>query len=425
MPPTRCGGAIEARVAGRRGAGGAGPMSLGDLFGLALEALRSHRLRYGLSALAITVGVAAVVLLSSLGEGMRQFIMGQMTQFGTNLVGVYPGKIETSGMPGLLGGSARRLTLDDARALSRLPGVINTVPTAYGSGVVKFGNRNRRVYVYGATAGVPQTWSMDVAVGEFLPDMDYDRTSPVVVIGPRLKTELFGEANPLGQVVRIAETRFRVIGVMEQKGQFLGFDLDDAAYVPIANAMQLFNRPELDELDLLAASSDAIDPVVERATATLKARHNGVVDFTIVTQKEGQAMVDRIVTVVSGVVTGIAAISLLVGAIGILTIMWIVVQERVGEIGLAKAIGATRGQILLWYLFESALTALVGGVAGLLIGLGLGWALAETVPGIESVTSPLIVVEAIVMALVVGVGAGVAPAMKAASLDPVEALRGE
>jgi putative ABC transport system permease protein len=400
-------------------------MNLGDLFGLTMEALRSHRLRYGLSALAITVGVAAVVLLSSLGEGMRQFIMGQMTQFGTNLVGVYPGRIETRGMPGILGGSARRLTLDDAAVLSRLPGVTGTVPTAYGTGVVKFGNRGRRVYVYGATADVPQTWSMDVAVGQFLPEMDFDRASPVVVIGPRLKQELFGDANPLGQIVRIAETRFRVIGVMEKKGQFLGFDLDDAAYIPIANAMQLFNRPELDELDLLAASSDAIDPVVERATAVLKERHNGVVDFTIVTQKEGQAMVGRIVTVVSGVVTGIAAISLLVGAIGILTIMWIVVQERVGEIGLAKAIGATRGQILVWYLFESAVTALVGGVAGLLIGLGLGWTLAETIPGIESLTSPLIVVEALVMALVVGIGAGVAPAMKAASLDPVEALRGE
>ena len=400
-------------------------MTTRDLFGLTFEALRSHRLRHGLSALAITVGVAAVVLLSSVGEGMRHFIMGQMTQFGTTLVGVYPGKIETRGMPGLLGGSARRLTLDDARALSRLPGVTGTVPTTVGTGVVKFGNRNRRVYVYGAGAGVPRTWSMDVAVGEFLPDIDFDRTSPVVVVGPRLKQELFGEANPLGQVIRIAETRFRVIGVMEKKGQFLGFDLDDAAYIPVANALQLFNRPELDEIDLLAASADAIDPVVERATTLLKARHNGAVDFTIVTQKEGQEMVNRIVSVVSGVVTGIAAISLLVGAIGILTIMWIVVQERVGEIGLAKAIGATRGQILLWYLFESGVTALVGGVAGLAIGIGGASLLAATVPGIESLTSPVIVVQALLMALVVGIGAGVAPAMKAARMDPVEALRGE
>ena len=400
-------------------------MNLRDLFGLTLEALRSHRLRYGLSALAIAVGVAAVVLLSSLGEGMRHFIVGQMTQFGTTLIGVHPGKIETRGMPGLLGGSARRLTLDDARVLSRLPGVTGTVPTAYGSGVVKFGNRSRRCYVYGVTAAVPRTWSMDVSLGQFLPEMDYDRASPVVVIGPRVALELFGDANPLGQIVRIAETRFRVIGVMQKKGQFLGFDLDDAAYIPVASAMQLFNRPELDEIDLMAASPDAIDPVVDRATAILKERHNNTVDFTIVTQKEGQAMVNRIVSVVSGVVTSIAAISLLVGAIGILTIMWIVVQERVAEIGLAKAIGATRGQILVWYLFESALTALAGGLAGLVVGVGGAWLLSATVPGIESLTSPLTVLEAIVMALVVGIGAGVAPAMRAASMDPVEALRGE
>jgi putative ABC transport system permease protein len=291
--------------------------------------------------------------------------------------------------------------------------------------MVKFEDKSRRVYVYGATADVPQAWSMDVDLGRFLPDIEYDRASPVVVIGPRLQRELFGDVNPLGQVIRIAETRFRVIGVMEPKGQFLGFDLDDAAYIPVASAMQLFNRPELDEIDLLAASADAIDPVVERATAILKERHNDVVDFTIVTQKEGQAMVDRIMRVVSGIVTGIAAISLLVGAIGILTIMWIVVHERVNEIGLVKAIGATRGQILAWYLFESALTALVGGIAGLVIGLSGAWLLAAVVPGIESLTSPLMILQAIVMALVVGVGAGVAPAMKAASLDPVDALRAE
>jgi len=281
------------------------------------------------------------------------------------------------------------------------------------------------VYVYGASADVPSVWSMDVAVGRFLPAMDFDRSSPVVVIGPRLQRELFGDVNPLGQIVRIAEARFRVIGVMEQKGQFLGFDLDDAAYIPVANAMALFNRPELDEIDLLAASSDAIDPVVERATALLKERHRDVEDFTVVTQKEGQAMVDRVVSVVSGVVTGIAAISLLVGAIGILTIMWIVVQERVAEIGLSKAIGATPGQIALWYLFESAATALAGGIAGLVIGVSGAWLLSATVPGIESLTSPLMVLQAIGMALVVGIAAGVAPALRAARLDPVEALRGE
>jgi putative ABC transport system permease protein len=400
-------------------------MSFDDLFGLTFEALRMHKLRYGLSALAITVGVAAVVLLSSIGEGTKRFIMHQMTQFGTTLVGVYPGRIETRGMPGLMGGSARRLSLDDARVLSRIPGVTGTVPTAYGSSVVEFGGRGRRSYVYGTTSEVPQVWSMGIAIGQFLPKMEYDRASPVVVLGPTLKRELFGSANALGEVVRIAQTRFRVIGIMESKGQLLGFDLDDSAFIPVASAMQLFNRPELDEIDLLAASHDAIDPVSDRVTQVLKERHNGIVDFTIITQKEGQAMMDRILSVIAGVVTGIAAISLLVGAIGILTIMWIVVQERVGEIGLAKAIGATRLQIMTWYLFESALTAGVGGLAGLLLGVGFAWILTSLIPTIESFTSPFVIVEAMAMALAVGIGAGVAPAMRAAAMDPVEALRAE
>jgi putative ABC transport system permease protein len=400
-------------------------LRLSDLFGLTLEALRMHRLRYGLSALAITVGVAAVVVLSSIGEGTRRFIVGQMTQFGTTLVAIYPGKLETRGLPGLMGTGARKLTLDDARLLSRIPGVVGTVPTAYGSSLVRFGGRGRRVYVYGVSSEVPTVWSMHVAIGQFIPKMEFDRASPVAVLGPRTKRELFGDANALGEVVRIAQTRFRVIGVMESKGQLLGFDLDDSAFIPVASAMRLFNKTEADEIDLLAASDDAIDAVAGRATELLKQRHDGMEDFTIYTQKESQAMVGRIIDVITGVVTGIAAISLLVGAIGILTIMWIVVQERVGEIGLAKAIGATRGQILVWYLFESALTAMVGGIAGLILGLGGGWALTQVVPGLSAATSPMIVVEAIVMALVVGMGAGVAPAMRAASMDPVEALRGE
>ncbi|TMQ68791.1 MAG: ABC transporter permease, partial [Candidatus Eisenbacteria bacterium] len=148
----------------RRRAAGA-PLTLRDLFGLTLEALRIHRLRYSLSALAITVGVAAVVLLSSIGEGTRRFIVGEMTQFGTTLVAVYPGKLETRGMPGLMGAGARKLTMDDARVLSRIPGVVGTLPVVYGSSLVRGGGRGRRVYVYGVSSEVPIVWSMDVAIG--------------------------------------------------------------------------------------------------------------------------------------------------------------------------------------------------------------------------------------------------------------------
>ena len=400
-------------------------MTPSDLLGLSLEAFKSHRLRYGLSALAITVGVAAVVLLSSIGEGTRRFIMGQFTQFGTTIVAVFPGKTETGGMPGSFGGSVRKLSLDDARALARIPGVSGVVPSAVGSGIVEYKNRGRRVYVYGVTSDVPEVWAMDVEVGQFIPDMDWDRGSSVVVLGPTLKRELFGDANALGEILRVGQTRFRVIGVMESKGQFLSFDLDDAAYMPVANAMRLFNRPEVDEIDLMASSSDMIDPVATAAKDMMLDRHDRKEDFTITTQKDMQGMVNRVLGIISGVVTGIAAISLLVGAIGILTIMWIVVQERTSEIGLAKALGAKRAQILGWYLFEAAVTALVGGFLGLLLGFSGAWAIASVVPGLETYTPPTIVVAALLMALGVGLAAGVAPAMRAAKLDPVEALRGE
>lgn len=400
-------------------------MNLTDLLALSLEALRSHRMRYGLSALAIAVGVAAVVLLVSIGDGTKRFVMGQMSQFGTTLVAINPGKIETGGVPGIFPGSVRPLTLDDARALRRLPNVIGALPTTYGSGIVRYAGRGRRVYIYGVTAEVPVVWSMDVAVGQFINAMDYDRTSPVVVLGPRLKRELFGDANALGAVVRIADSRFRVIGVMESKGQLLGFDLDDAAYIPVANAMRLFNRSQLDEIDLTAASNDAVDSVAAATRRVLIDRHDGQEDFTIVTQRDAQKTVDRILGIITAVVTGIACISLLVGAIGILTIMWIVVEERIGEIGLVKAIGATRRQILTWYLFESGLTAAAGGAAGLLAGAGGSWLLTQVVPGLESFTSPVTVMAALGMAFSVGLAAGVAPALRAAALDPVEALRAE
>jgi len=399
-------------------------MSLRDLLALTFEALGSHRLRYGLSALAIAVGVGAVVLLASIGEGTKRYIMNQMSQFGTTLVAVNPGKITTGGIPGMLS-SHRKLTLDDARALSRIPQVTATVAMAVGSAAVQYESLSRQVYVYGVTHEMPRVWSMPVSIGEFIPDVDYGRGSAVVVLGPKLKRELFGNANPLGAAVRVGEARFRVIGVMESKGQFLGFDLDDAAYVPIADAMRLFNRPEVDEIDMMVSSNDDIDPVAEHTKALLIERHDGDEDFTITTQKESLAMVDRILGIVSGVVTAIAGISLLVGAIGILTIMWIVVQERVGEIGLVKALGAHRHQILAWYLFEAAVTALVGGMAGLLLGMGGAWVLGEVVPGLSVYVPFWVVIAAIGMALGVGLAAGVAPAQRAARLNPVDALRGE
>jgi putative ABC transport system permease protein len=400
-------------------------MSLRDLLRLTLEAMLRHRLRYALSALAIVIGVAAVVLLSSIGEGTRLAVLEQFSQFGTTIVAVNPGKIETTGMPGVIGGTVRQITLGDTRVLSRLPGVRAVTPFVFGAATVKHLRRSRQIYVYGVSSDAPTVWKMPVQIGQFIPEMDWDRRMAVAVLGPKTKRELFGDSNPLGAPIRIGENRYRVIGVMEPKGTFLGFDLDDAVYVPVANAMQLFNRVGLDEVDLLAASPQAIDPLVEQTRLTLTERHDGYEDFTITTQTDMLGVIGRILGIVTGVVAAIAGISLLVGAIGILTVMWIVVNERTTEIGLVKAIGARRRQILVWYLFEATLVALAGGVGGLLLGLGGARALSSLVPALATATPLEVWVAALVMALLVGVAAGIGPAIRASRLDPLAALRGE
>ncbi|HET7224556.1 MAG TPA: ABC transporter permease [Candidatus Eisenbacteria bacterium] len=399
-------------------------MSGRDLLSLSIEALLAHRLRYGLSMLAIAVGVFAVVAMSSLGQGTRRYIEAQASTFGTSVISINPGKVSTQGIPGAMGGSARKLTLDDARALARLPGVVAATPYAGGTAELEFGGRTRRVLVMGVGGRMPEAWSMRVAAGRFLPDVDWDRRSALVVLGPRAARELFGGQSPLGHAVRIARARYRVIGIMESKGQMLGFDLDDVAYIPVASAITLFNRPELAEIDMLAASIEGSRRLAERARALMIDRHRDE-DVTIVTQADAMKMVGSILSVVTGTVTGIAAVSLLVGAIGIFTVLWIVVQERVAEIGLVKALGATRDQVLRWYLCEAALTAIAGGLAGLLAGAGGAALLARAVPAIEAYTPPGVALLALGMALTAGLVAGIVPALRAAGLDPIESLRAE
>jgi putative ABC transport system permease protein len=366
-----------------------------------------------------------VILLTSIGEGTRMYVLREFTQFGTNLVAINPGKTETSGMPGALGGTINPLTVADMEALARLPGIQKAVPVVMGTAPVEYGGKERNVFVYGTTAYAPEVWQFGVRVGRFLPETGSRHGAPNVVLGPKVKQELFGEANALGEHVRISGQRFLVIGIMEPKGQFLGIDIDDSAYIPVSLAMPLFNRDDLQEVDVLVANSSMIDSVAARMTRVLIDRHHGDEDFTVTTQTGMLDTLDRVIRMISLAVGGIGGISLLVGAIGILTMMWISVNERTGEIGLAKAIGASPRQILWLFLSEAALLSLTGGVLGLLLGMGLARLLTLAVPALPVHTPFLFVVLAVGVSLGVGLLSGLLPARRAAAMDPVVALAAE
>lgn len=396
-----------------------------DVLRLSTGAMTGHPLRSVLSMLGIAIGVGAVIMLTSLGEGARRYLVTEFSQFGTNVISVNPGKTETQGIPGAFGGTTHKLAIDDAEALSRLPILDAVVPMAVGQARVEGGGRGRSVFVYGATARFPDVMKIEVGQGSFLPEGDPRRGGSVAVLGPRLKRELFGEANALGERVRIAGARLRVIGVMEPKGQILGMDIDDVAYVPVATAMRLFNLDELQEIDAVYAHEGMTEAAIEAVRATLIERHRGDEDFTIVSQSEMLAVFGRVMDVITLGVAVIAAISLLVGAVGIATMMWISVGERTSEIGLMRALGATAGQVQVVFMTEALLLTMAGGLAGLAFGLVATMALRLLLPAFPAGAPLEYVGAALVVSALAGLLSGVGPARRAAALVPIEALRAE
>jgi putative ABC transport system permease protein len=399
-------------------------MYLRDLLRLTLSTFESYRMRSLLTGLGIAIGVAAVILLTSIGEGLHQFVLSEFSQFGTNIIGIHPGKTMTHGAAVGVINSARVLTIDDAEALRRLPFVEHVVPVLQGNAEGRFAGRSRRTTVYGVSPDAPQGWHLKVQVGEFLPQDDPTSARAFVVLGTKVRDELYGSSNPLGSYLRIGGERYRVAGIMEQKGQMLGFDLDDSVFIPTSRAMELFNREGLMEIDLTYQATAALDKVEEGIRRVLVARH-GSEDFTLISQQQALAVLSSVLDVITFAVGALGGISLLVGGVGILTIMTMAVSERTSEIGLLRALGARQQQVLLLFLGEAMLLAAAGGLAGLLFGIGIAQALHFAFPALPVYTSPFFAVLAESTAVGIGLVAGVMPARRAARLDPVEALRTE
>ena len=399
-------------------------MRIGDFIHLTTGSVRTQQLRSMLTALGIGVGIAAVVLLTSVGEGVHRFVLAEFTQFGTNLLGITPGRQTTHGVSGAIIGNVRPMTIEDSEALARLPKVIAAVPVIQGNAEIKAGRRSRRTTVFGTGPGVPQVWQIPVAIGQFLPDDPPQAARTFAVLGSTVRDELFGNENPLGQRIRIGSERYRIIGVMESKGQMLGFDLDDAVYIPTAKALSMFNRDSLMEIDLLYTADAKGEEIAKQSRELLIKRH-GNEDFTITTQEQMLDVLGSVLNILTMAVAALGSISLLVGGVGILTIMSIAVNERTGEIGLLRALGASRQQILVIFLGEAVVLAVIGGIGGLLLGAGGAWILGILVPALPTHTSWGYVMAAELLAAIVGLIAGVFPARRAAMMEPVEALRTE
>jgi len=399
-------------------------MRFEDFLRFSLGTFRSHRLRTVLTATGIAVGIAAVILLTSIGAGIHRFVIAEFTQFGTHLIEINPGKAKTHGAAVGMFGIVRPLTIEDARALARAPDVEAVVPVVQGNAEARANARTRRTAVLGVGEAFPRVFRYRVAMGQFLPADDEATARPLAVLGSKLRTELYGDRNPLGSRIRVGNARFVVVGVMEAKGQMLGFDLDDVVYVPAARSLELFNRESLMAIDVSYRAEAPLSRVVAGLERILRQRHARD-DFTVTPQQQMLETLGSVLDVLTFAVGALGGISLLVGGVGILTISPIAVSERTTEVGLLRALGARRAQVMALFLGEAMLLAALGGAAGLALGAGLGQALRLALPALPVHTPWNFVALAEAAAIGIGLAAGLMPARRAALLDPVEALRAE
>ncbi len=400
-------------------------MSLLDTLRFTLATVAGQRLRAGLTLLAMAIGVAAVVVLTALGEGARRFVIDEFAALGTHLLIVLPGRSETVGAaPPLLAETPRDLTLDDAMALLQSPHVSRIAPISLGAAEVSFGARSREVTIVGTTAEFLEIRHLHVGLGQFLPPGRSRVASSVAVIGPKVREEMFGMASPLGEWIRVGDRRFRVVGTLGSGGESIGLDLDELVLIPVVAAQALFDTSSLFRVMVEADSRLAVPLARADIRRILRQRHDGEDDVTVIAQDAVLSTFDRVVRALTLGVAGIAGISLFVAGILVMNVMLISVAERTAEIGLLKALGSPPRQILSLFLWEAALLSLAGAVVGLAIGqLGVA-ILSRIYPALPFRTPTWAIGSAIGTALVCGLAFGVLPARRAAQLDPVIALAG-
>jgi putative ABC transport system permease protein len=395
-----------------------------DLTGLALESLRLHRLRTGLTLLGIAIGVTAVLLLTALGEAAKGYVVNQFAALGSSIAIALPGKVETTGIPAG-GGTTRDLTLEDAEAIAhQAPAVRQVAPLSLGSAAFEYGGRVRTVLVVGTTHAFEEVRNVQMELGQFLPAGDPRQGQGVVVIGRLIQSEVFRGDNPLGKPVRIGQWRFRVIGVMAPRGQTLGMNVDDMALIPVATALRLFDQSSLFRVFIQALEPASVPAAVEQTKRILLNRHDGDEDFTVITQDAMLGTFRSVIDALTVALAGIAAISLAVAGIGIMNVMLVSVSERTTEVGLLKALGARRGQILRVFLVEAVALSGAGAVAGVVTGVAIILVAAGVWPDFPIRPNGVWIALVTTLALAAGAAFGLMPARRAARLLAADALRG-
>lgn len=399
-------------------------MTPADTLRFASRAAVAYPLRTALMVLAMSIGVAAVVVLTALGDGARRYVVDEFASLGANLIIVLPGRTETGGVnPGsFITGTPRDLTVADAAALTRAPLVHRVAPLSVGNSEIAVGGKLREVMVLGTTSDYAGIRLLDLNQGRFLPPEADKQASAVAVIGSLIRKELFGSEPAVGRMIRVGDRRLRVIGVLAPAAKGLGMSHDELVIVPVATAQAMFNTNTLFRIMAEASSREALAPAQRQIEHILQARRDGELDVTLITQDAILGTFDRILGALTLAVAGIAGISLAVAGILVMNVMLVAVTQRTGEIGLLKALGASTTDIRNAFIVEALLLSLAGAAAGYGLGQAGAWVIRLLWPVLPAWPPDWAVIAGVGTALATGLVFGVMPARRAARLDPVQAL---